>query len=1107
MEGQGKKKGKKNHPAGGSQPGQASGGNAAGGQQQHQQQQKKQHQQQGQCKGQQKQQQKSQQQPQQQQQQRDPSPPQQTMEEQFPELGFSEQPRKGKNKQKQQQKSQQQPQQQQQQRDPSPPQQTMEEQFPELGFSEQPRKGKNKQKQQQQQQKQMEQPQQQQQKQQQRTQQQQQRPQQQQQGQGQATLPQQQQQQQPRQQQRPQQQQQQRPQQQQQQGQAALPQQPRQQQRPQQQQQSVQSSRSQSHESSHSSSPTHAAALERVEEDFSKIKIEKQKIHSSSLLPVLMRPNAHGTRGKPIKVEVNYIQLLLDRLIPTAYHYDVDIQPPASRKWQRLAFGEFTRQMFPDHGFAFDGHKNAYAARRLQSDVHEQEVKVRADGRDRKFKVAMKEAAVLDMSCLKTYMTNGSTMDKPMSAIQCLDIVLRTAYENNPKFIKFKKSIYVKPERPDDLGSNHELWYGLFQSALLGSRPFLNIDVSHKAFPTGGPVMKILSDLNRGQIPDRVPEWMNRELHDFLKGMELAYTGPDGVSKLFKYNGIKGPANQQRFKLENGTEMTIDQYFRSQNRPLRFPSLPVLHVGSLVRNVMLPIEMCAIPPGQALNKKHPDSCTQYIIKKSATDTATRKRKIMDLFNQIGYNNAPTIKEFGVGVANNFETADGRILDPPELLYRNDRRVKPMRGVWRADNMNFIVPSTDVTRRELSWTILNLDGRTRPDAIEEFGRNIYQMSRKQGVQLQEFSMKNNFYEPRDMRSAIKDLDNMFDDLKKRRVDLVFVVIPAPGRDGDVYAKVKQKAELCVGLLTQCIKSFTLDRKRGDMSTISNIWLKINAKTNGSNHVLAGNVKPPIARKRVMYIGADVTHPSPEQTNIPSVVGVAASYDIEGFRYSCCYRLQGPKDEMIRDLQNIVAKQLRQFKQTNQQLPELIMYYRDGVSEGQFQEVLTIELRAMQAAAASVQQGYKPNITFIVVQKRHHARFFPTANCPVEGRNNNVPPGTIVDRYITTPNQYQFFLVSHAAVQGVAKPTKYCVLYDDENCNPDQLQALTYYLCHMFTRCNRAVSYPAPTYYAHLAAYRGRVYIKDRPLNMNNLANEYERMQIKTEIQDGHPMFFV
>ncbi|XP_062557974.1 protein argonaute-2 isoform X2 [Armigeres subalbatus] len=862
--------------------------------------------------------------------------------------------------------------------------------------------------------------------------------------------------------------------------------------------------------SSHSSSPSHAAALERVAEDFCNIKIDKQKIHSSKLLPVLVRANAHGTRGKMIKVEVNYIQLFVDRLIPTAYHYDVDIQPPASRKWQRLAFSEFCREMFPNHGLAFDGHKNAYSARRLKADHYEKEIKVRGDGRDRKFTVAMKEAAVLDMSCLKTYMTNGNgtNLDKPMSAIQCLDIVLRTAYENNPRFIKFKKSIYVKPERPDDLGSNHELWYGLFQSALLGAKPFLNIDVSHKAFPSGGPVLNVLRELNRGQIPDRpIMDWMSKELHDFLKGMELAYTGPDGVSKLFKYNAIKLPANTQKFKLEDGTVMTIDQYFRSKKMQLKYPYLPALHVGSTIKNIMLPIELCSIPPGQALNKKHPDSCTQHIIKKSATDTATRKRKIMDLFNQINYNNAPTIKEFGVGVGNNFEAVDGRIIDPPELSYANNKNVRPSKGVWRADNLGYIVPSTAVTRRSLNWTILNLDQRTRPDAIQEFGRNIYQMSQKQNVLLQPFSMRDNFYEPRDMRTCIKELDFILNDIKQSGIDLAFVIIPNPGRDGDVYAKVKQKAELCVGLFTQCIKSFTLDRKRGDPSTISNIWLKINAKTNGSNHVLASSYKPPIARKTVMYIGADVTHPSPEQTNIPSVVGVAASYDLEGFRFNCCYRLQNAKDEMIRDLQNIVVKQLRQFKQQNQKLPELIMYYRDGVSEGQFQEVLTVELRAMQAAAASVAPNYKPNITFIVVQKRHHARFFPTDKCPTEGRNNNVPPGTIVDKYITTPNQYQFFLVSHAAVQGVAKPTKYCVLYDDENCNPDQLQALTYYLCHMFTRCNRAVSYPAPTYYAHLAAYRGRVYIKDRNLNMTNLVREYENMQIKSEIQDGHPMFFV
>ena len=33
-------------------------------------------------------------------------------------------------------------------------------------------------------------------------------------------------------------------------------------------------------------------------------------------------------------------------------------------------------------------------------------------------------------------------------------------------------------------------------------------------------------------------------------------------------------------------------------------------------------------------------------------------------------------------------------------------------------------------------------------------------------------------------------------------------------------------------------------------------------------------------------------------------------------------------------------------------------------------------------------------------------------------------------------------------------------------------LSYYLCHLYSRCTRAVSYPTPTYYAHLVAERAR-----------------------------------
>lgn len=208
----------------------------------------------------------------------------------------------------------------------------------------------------------------------------------------------------------------------------------------------------------------------------------------------------------------------------------------------------------------------------------------------------------------------------------------------------------------------------------------------------------------------------------------------------------------------------------------------------------------------------------------------------------------------------------------------------------------------------------------------------------------------------------------------------------------------------------------------------------------------------------------------------MVGVASSHDPYAIQYNICWRLQDPRTEMIKDFQSIIAEQLEFYKRkNNNKLPTKLLYFRDGVSEGQFQEVLNVELTAMKAACAR-QSGYSPKITMIIVQKRHHTRFFPGQSRIGDPKNNNVPAGTIVDTEIVHPNETHFYLVSHQSIQGVARPTKYCVLHDDSNINIDDLQALTYNLCHLFARCNRSVSYPAPTYYAHLMAARGRAYIE-------------------------------
>lgn len=210
-------------------------------------------------------------------------------------------------------------------------------------------------------------------------------------------------------------------------------------------------------------------------------------------------------------------------------------------------------------------------------------------------------------------------------------------------------------------------------------------------------------------------------------------------------------------------------------------------------------------------------------------------------------------------------------------------------------------------------------------------------------------------------------------------------------------------------------------------------------------------------------------------------MAASHDPNAFQYKTVWRLQDPRQEMISDMNQIVTEHLQFYKKKNGYLPTNILYYRDGVSEGQFKELQNIEIAGLQSACKTM---YGPNsasvkLTVVVVQKRHHTRFFPPPNSGLgrdDRKNNNVPPGTIVDSQITQPNENHFYLVSHQSIQGVAKPTKYCILQDDAGFSIDDLQAFTYEQCHMFTRCNRAVSYPAPTYYAHLSAYRGRVYIE-------------------------------
>ena len=355
-----------------------------------------------------------------------------------------------------------------------------------------------------------------------------------------------------------------------------------------------------------------------------------------------------------------------------------------------------------------------------------------------------------------------------------------------------------------------------------------------------------------------------------------------------------------------------------------------------------------------------------------------------------------------------------------------------------------------------------------------------------------------------------LANTLNDCKNRGFNFVMVVVT----DNDCYSLVKKISECEVGILTQCIKSKNFIRDRHyqmHYSTMNNIFLKVNTKLNGTNHQVDEFAYNTLVKQSVMFIGADVTHPSPDQRKSqPSVAAVCASYDRLGLKYNQEWRLQTGGSDLIDDFEEMMVKHFNFYFAVNKTLPSKIIYYRDGVGESQFETFLTPETAALKRACRRVYEQKKlkmPQITLIVVNKRHHMRAFPIDVKSGDGsRFNNVLPGTVIDTDIVDNRYFQFFLASHAAIQGCTRPAKYTVLLNECGISNDDLQQLTYVLCHTYARCTRSVSYPNCTYLAHLMAFRGKHYYEGETLNMEDLKAESARLSLKREIA-AHPMFFV
>lgn len=78
-----------------------------------------------------------------------------------------------------------------------------------------------------------------------------------------------------------------------------------------------------------------------------------------------------------------------------------------------------------------------------------------------------------------------------------------------------------------------------------------------------------------------------------------------------------------------------------------------------------------------------------------------------------------------------------------------------------------------------------------------------------------------------------------------------------------------------------------------------------------------------------------------------------------------------------------------------------------------------MQGIRTACLMLSPDYRPPITYIVVQKRHHARMFCKYTRDAVGKAKNIPPGTVVDTGIVSPEGFDFYLCSHFGIQVICK----------------------------------------------------------------------------------------
>ncbi|KAI4249574.1 MAG: hypothetical protein L6R42_008924, partial [Xanthoria sp. 1 TBL-2021] len=457
-------------------------------------------------------------------------------------------------------------------------------------------------------------------------------------------------------------------------------------------------------------------------------------------------------------------------------------------------------------------------------------------------------------------------------------------------------------------------------------------------------------------------------------------------------------AREHKFKIWDSTKNTwerettiLDYYQHEYKVRLAYPDLPVVETTKTITKrdekgkiifespIIFPLEFCSMRPNQRYSYRLDEDQTSEMIEFAVQGPEQRLDEINRGLGMLGWEKDGFLDRCGLKICREQIRTKARILDPPKLIFKGSDLSPGTSGKWQLTNKMFIAPNTAPL---VSWGVMIVkstqNGRL---AIEEskakdFVSMLVNQYKGFGGDIKTEKPLIRSQECDDLATAIQQFH---DDVRKefgemRPQMLVFIL---PDTKAPVYLRIKKLCDCQFGVYSQCVQA--KKARKLEYSYIANLLMKFNAKLGGTTNIIAsqkpeqslrpsgvkqpklrpdfGNVvttrggpatKPPppaISPPPAMYIGADVSHPAPGG-HAPSYAAMTVSMDKTATRYCAAVQTNGFRQEMISTqnlgycLKPLLQKWIKDVSKGS--LPDHVYYFRDGVGESRFKELLAKEV---------------------------------------------------------------------------------------------------------------------------------------------------------------------